>query len=669
MKAGKRFICCLLMTVCTAHGWAVSPQFLADNGERLEGLFEALDPGHPGIRPIRDSWNSGQHSEAATALATYFEDKRVPKAILQPLLVPANQSGQAEAALEDRFYLLGKWCTIPTTEDGSLDWEYRGPGDDKELAWMLNRHDALPVLARAWEESGDPSYRAKANSLWRDWISSNPYPSRLTFSAQWRALEVARRINNSWLHVARIPGLLDTETRLLVLSSILDHADALKNHSSFWGGNHLITEKLALLTLAVACPEFTAAKEWQGHAIGKIDDQIMKQSYPDGSYKELSNHYQRVVLLNAQHFLQLLSKVQPDYRESEIYQRITAMWDFFAGVMKPDGTGPINNASDRELNALHIEAAWQFHNRLDWLAMATHGVKGQLPPGSPSKLYPWAGQAILRSDWGPRADWIYFDAGPYGTAHQHVDRFHISASINGRQVLTDSGRYTYQPGPWRTYFKGPASHSVILLDGSPAQQGPRKVSSPMPVLFQETEAVVVTGARSQFTFDHAVPGLNAPVPWVRVVAYDKQGFALIFDHLVTFKNHTIESRWHFHPTISEEEANGYLTLAHPSGVLEQTLQRGSTASPPGGFHSVDYDRKEAAILLRQSGNINRPTTMAWVLQSPDEAVVNIQILSKAGAPVIHFRTIRGTRPHSEGRVSLYPEPRLLEYRLLLPDGP
>jgi hypothetical protein len=662
MKPGRLLIFCLGLTAGLTPGWAVSTQFILDNHDRLESLFGALDRSHPQLHPILKQWDGGKEAEACDALIAYFDQKSSGNTILQPFLTPGNVEEQARRALDNTFFLLGDWAAVPPGESSQVDWGYTGPGEDKEVAWMLNRHEILPTLSIAWQNSGNPDFRSKANSLWQDWITANPYPDRLTFSPQWRALEVARRINNSWLHAMRVAGLMDSETRLLALSSVMDHADALRHHASFWGGNHLITEKLALLTLAVTFPEFEEATNWQAHATDRVSRQIMDQTYPDGSHKEFSNHYQRVVLLNAEHFVRLLSQFDPAFREREVYGRITRMWEFFAGVMKPDGTGPLNNASDREVNARYLEEAWEFHNRPDWLAMATHGLKGILPDESPSRLYPWAGQVILRNNWSRLADWIYFDAGPYGTAHQHVDRFHISASFGGRPILTDSGRFTYQPGKWKDYFKGPDSHSILRLDGRPPVQGPRKVKSPMPVTFMETETVVFTGALSRFSFDGAVPGLKTPVPWIRAILYDKRGFAIIMDHLVTFQKHQLAAQWHFHPDISEEEADRSLALASPAGLLERSVRKGQATPPLGGFHSIDYNQKAPAVLFRQTGEIDRPTTLAWLLQSPAEDVVKIQILSEPGAPVLHFRASRGALPLSEARVRLHPDPVLLEYR-------
>ena len=49
----------------------------------------------------------------------------------------------------------------------------------------------------------------------------------------------------------------------------------------------------------------------------------------------------------------------------------------------------------------------------------------------------------MRDGWHERAHWAWFDAGPWGIAHQHNDKLHLSVSPFGRDVLVDTGRYNY----------------------------------------------------------------------------------------------------------------------------------------------------------------------------------------------------------------------------------
>lgn len=652
----------LLMALAHPLPAAVSEAFLLRHEAALGTLFEALDPEQAVVGPLREQWRSGQRTEAAEALSAYFREKAFPLEILEPLALPENLLERADAALENRFFLLDEWGTVPARQDGPINWLDRGNREDKERAWMLNRHDFLPILAEAARQTGQARYTDQANALLEDWILANPYPNRLTFSPPWRALEVARRLLNSWVHLFYGYRVLSDETRLLLLVSVLDHADALRGHASFWGGNHLISEKLALLTLAVAWPEFAGSASWRDYAIDRVSRQLLQQTYPDGSYKELSNHYQRVVLVNAQYFIRLLAHVDPAYRSRPVLARVEQMWDFFAWSMRPDGTGPLNNAGDHEFNAGFVAAVSPFYDRADWLHMTRRGEAGPPPAGDPSRLFPWAGQAFLRTGWGYQAGWAYFDAGPYGSAHQHVDRFHVSASVGGRPVLVDAGRYTYQPGPWRDYFKGPNSHNVLLLDGQAAAQAPRTVNQPLPVVFQTPPGLSMAAATAWFEPSGRFLDLDPaprPVSWTRAVILLDEGALLVVDHLVAFQDHDLQANWHFHPDIGIDEAGNHLRLVHPAGALLPTVLRGQESPEIAGFHSPDYNRRLPSPVLQFRGRLQRPTSLVWLLQEPGRPGLEVRVGSDPGAPVMELELQGGDGARSSLRLRLYPEVELL----------
>jgi hypothetical protein len=173
---------------------SIGQSFVQTQHERLEALIGALDPAHPEMAPIIKNWQDGHESLALTSLATYFKNKTFNTGLLEPPHLPGNFASQADEVLAGRFLILGEYANVPASPDGLIDWDYRGPHDDKEFAWMLNRHVEFPMLLQAGKDSGDSRYADKLNALWQDWITHNPYPDRLTFSAPWRSLEVARRV-------------------------------------------------------------------------------------------------------------------------------------------------------------------------------------------------------------------------------------------------------------------------------------------------------------------------------------------------------------------------------------------------------------------------------------------------------------------------------------------
>ncbi len=559
----------------------------------------------------------------------------------RPPPAPADLLERAEAAEKDRFRILEKWHTPPRREDGHLDWSYRGSDGDKETAWMLNRHAVLVHLGQAWEETGKESYRRTLNALLKDWIRANPYPDRLTFSAPWRALEVARRILDAWPYLYFTPDLLDEESRAEMRASLLDHADALHEHASFWGGNHLLTEKLALLQLAVLWPDFEKSGEWRAHADATLAREFLRQSYPDGSYKELSNHYQRVVLRNAHTYLRLLAAAGVDASRRPVRHRIVKMWEFFAGVTRPDGHGPLNNASDLEDNAAFLREVADFYERPDWHYIATNGAEGRPPEGTPSRHFPWAGQIILRDSWQRNGDWIYFDAGPYGTAHQHVDRLHVSAVLGGRPLLLDSGRYHYRPGALKNYFRGAEGHSTLLLNGEAALQAPRRVSEPLPVYFSEDKTAVLAAAEAAFAAETG--SLRAPPRWTRSLLYDKAGVLVILDHVEFFGLEEVAFRWQFASGLGETEARRVLRPMAMATRLRPQFRSGSIEPPRGGFFSAQYNRKENAPMGLFHGWVRGPATFAWVVQHPDEPPVRVNLRQNGRKIVLELQGGFGKR--------------------------
>lgn len=562
---------------------------------------------------------------------------------IRPAPAPGNLMERARAATEDRFYILEKWHHLPRGEDGHLDWRYRGSGGDKETAWMLNRHAVLVHLGQAWEKTGNPEFKATLNALFRDWVRANPYPDRMTFSAPWRALEVARRILDAWPYLYFTPGLLDEESRQLMRTSLPHHADALREHASFWGGNHLLTEKLALLQLAVLWPDFPESGEWRDHADAALAQGFLSQSYPDGSYKELSNHYQRVVLRNAHTYLQLLAATGADHAGRPVTRRIVKMWEFFAGVTRPDGLGPVNNASDLEDNAAFLREVAPFYERPDWLYIATNGTEGRRPEDSPSRYFAWAGQLVLRDSWQRDGDWIYFDAGPYGTAHQHVDRLHLSAVLGGRPVLLDSGRYHYRPGPLKSYFRGPEGHSTLLLDGEPARQAPREVRAPLRLSFSEDRSSAIASAEAAFPVTAA--SLQAPTRWRRSLLYDKAGVLVIIDKVEAFAVRHYAFRWQFAPGISEAGTRRALRPMADAARLRAEVRTGAGTAPRGGFFSAQYNRKVPAPMGLFTGWLGGPAIFVWVVQDPAEPPVRVRILRQGRSLALELAGPEGVRRH------------------------
>ena len=50
-----------------------------------------------------------------------------------------------------------------------------------------------------------------------------------------------------------------------------------------------------------------------------------------------------------------------------------------------------------------------------------------------------------------------------GGGHGHYDKLHIDLFLNGEEILTDSGRFTYTDTPIRYKLKSASAHNVPMI--------------------------------------------------------------------------------------------------------------------------------------------------------------------------------------------------------------
>ena len=453
----------------------------------------------------------------------------------------------ADAVLEDKFTFQGVTGSPTKKSGGPYEWDHEGPKNDKEWAWFLNRHRFFETLYVTYKKTGNPVYRDKILKILEDWIDqeSTP-PKRISFSSSWRALEAARRILESWDLV--YINLFEEEAfpeglRPKFLKAFDAHGDYLMSFHAF-SGNHLITEMIALLKLSIMREEAQNSLEWRRYALEMLDREYHAQFYPTGIHKELSAHYQRVVILNFDRLLNLL-RASDDQEALAVWEpRIAKMWQYLADIRKPSGFTPLNNNADLE----NVPGIFQ--------------SKGKVLPPLPedSYHYPQAGHVIFRSNDNDSSPlWAFFDIGPRGTDHQHEDHLHLSLSIGESDFLVDNGRYNYAPSPWRDYFRGPESHNVLLVDQYGPVQKPKSATAPLPKSgFAQTERYAAAWSANSFSDQKG----SKIAEWQRTTILFGEIGLLVLDRLILFRAREVVGFWHGHPNCSWEKQSDASFLIH-----------------------------------------------------------------------------------------------------------
>lgn len=607
--------------------------------QRIKHLFSSLNLEIENLQTVKIAVHQENWLKACEALLEYYRNRNFHK-WHHPLGVQPNTVNHSDAdlLLKDTFTFQLVTEKVPRLSDNHLNWSYKGSQNDRQWAWFLNRHYHFIDLFIAYQKTGNLDYIFCLNHQIIDWIlSSSPSTSRFTW-AQWRGLEVAWRMNHwsSFFYRLQSVEAFSPAARILILSSISDHGYYLR-HFHNWGANWLCREMNGLATLALFWPEFKQSQQWFKYAQDCLVREMSIQVYPDGVHKELTSHYHQVTMNDFQAFADLLRQsgqpIPPLFQK-----RLEQMWNYLAYSMRPDGHGVLNNDSDRDDNQAVVKQAAIAYKRPDWTYIATNGNSGQKPTGEPSTVFPWAGQMVMRSGWDKQAHWAFFDMGPMGiNYHIHNDKLHLSVAAYGRDLLVDSGRYSYVRSPYWHYFRGSAGHNVILVDGGGQNIGIREASRPLAENINYSISAELDYCQSRF--EGGFMGVSGRVTHTRAVVYLRDQYWVVVDQIFTNHPRQIDTLWHFHPdctvvneadTVGSVDAGlGNLKII-PISTLDWTvnLVRGQE-NPVQGWWSREYNHKQPNSTAIYSTQIRTSTCFAWVLVPAQGRVpaVDVRLLS------------------------------------------
>lgn len=602
-----------------------------DYPQRIDMLFSNLDLDYSGMEKVRAAWQQGDKQQACIELLEYYKNTQSGKWLRKaPVAASKDTDPLSEQILRDTFVHQGVKGVVPRNKQGGLDWNY-SPNDDFQWTLFLNRHFHLTDLMNGYLATGNTNYTDRISDNLVDWVISSPYPgSGQTHSPkykswQWSLLEAGSR-GVIWPEI--FYGLyesLSDDAKILMLSSVPDHFHCLRNFHAK-GGNHLAIEMRGLASLAGAFGEFKESEPILDYCAKVMSKGLFDQVYPDGVQKELTVHYHGVAFRAFYAFAEVYKNIGKPL-PNEFTDHIDAMLDYIAFVQRPNGYGPLNNDSDYVYIRQNIERLNDIYNREDWAYIISNGSKG-IKPDKLSVFYPWASQAVMRNGWEQGAHWSFFDVGAWGSGHRHADKLHLSISAYGKDLLVDSGRYTYvgysggNDYPWRDYFISSVSHNVILVDGKGQKPKVHVASQPLKDAFVATDEYDFAVGE----YDEGYHGIDDKISHTRAVLYVRDKFWVVIDKVQSQKPHKIQAMWRFHPECSVEiqkqsvatnnsnRANLRITpLSQFDWGLE--LVKGQIEPFIQGWYSVEYNKKEANTAAVYSTDINGSKIFAWIFEA------------------------------------------------------
>lgn len=391
----------------------------------------------------------------------------------------------AEDLLADRFVFRLPWDMEQTVEpvsfDGGIDWA-DFPGEDEEFTFMLNRHRFWICLGQTYIATGDERYARCFVRQLLDWIDKEPLREE-AYTHTWRTIEAGLRADY-WCRAmalfAHSPAITDAVIRKF-FDSLQVHALRLSTNprvgfslKSNWG----ILEYTGLYLLG----HLFDNQSWLDQARYFLKNGLHIQVQPDGMQWETSPMYHNEVLMCMMEVVRI-SRIFGDlFLDAADQERIRRMAEVDMLLANPAHRQPMaGDSDDTDLRDLITQAAYLFSDgtlksggfpSLDYESIWLYGVAAagryeaipaRTPPVGLTHLA-HSGQVILRSGWDADAFWLYFVNGPQGGGHGHADKLHLSLWMDGEEILTDPGRYTYTDTQPRYTLKNAISHNVPMVD-------------------------------------------------------------------------------------------------------------------------------------------------------------------------------------------------------------
>ncbi len=638
---GREWFCLVLVCITFlpvyAQGWrkiTTVEEVCAAYPGKMQEMLEAFDLEHRGLTQVKMNYQSGDLVKACKALLDYYESSPSGAHLRRTLPEKTEETiTLADTILKNVFVIQNVRGELPWTEDGHRDWHYKGPNNDREWAWLSNRHFQLRTVFNAYFDTGNPKYAEYIDQFLRDFIiASMPYPAVKSSTSVWRGLEVAARAKvwPSVFYGLQKSPYLSSATKLLLLSSLPDHAHYSRNFHN--ENNWLTMEISALATVAAEFPEYKKSGEWLDYAAKTMTQSMIDQVYPDGTQKEMSSHYHTVAARNFELFERICNRADyplPDF----FHETIRQMYGYTAKTVRPDGYGVMNNDGDRTFDStLILNAAAKF-NQPEWSYIVTNGEKGVKPVKEPSYFFPWAGQLISRSGFNPDAHWSFFDVGPWGSAHQHNDKLHLSVSAYGRDLLVDAGRFAYTGAvadKFRGYAKGSQGHNVILIDGKGQSPGQKLAEEPLP---DDQWAIAEEYDYAWSSFDDFID-VNGEADHTRLVYYQRGEFWIVVDKITTDRPRRIDALWHWHPDnkvkierqrVKTQNDHGNLQIIPLGGEpWDVQMVKGQEEPEIQGWYSEEYNKYEPNPTTIYSTRIEETSTFVWVLYPSEKPVAGMK---------------------------------------------
>ncbi len=391
-----------------------------------------------------------------------------------------------------------------------VDWLHN-PSDDLEWHIVLHKFFHAPGLVQMWNDTQDDRYLDLCKAHVLGWIGQ--------VEPGFIAADVTGRRIRNWVYMLSLLGDAEPGFRATAEFSLREQVEWLVDHLHP-SRNHRTLELFAVFIAGVWLGENC----WIDFALEALTENAQADFLTDGVHVELSSHYHCLALRNFTEAIELAD--DNDIRIPPIIRTAVDRACRFAHVLhKPDGLIPMLSDADTG----------------DYRSML-----GARPEIASLELFPDAGYVFLRDkaacEGDAKGSYLVLDCGDIGAGnHGHLDCLSIEFASQGRSLIVDPGRFTYNEASdpnWRAAFRQTRAHSLVQIDGldqTAYAQGPKrmKIRGPAPsarlVSAQDCGSMRMVIAEAQSE--------QYPVLAARTIVAHDAGWWLVHDRMTARSSH------------------------------------------------------------------------------------------------------------------------------------
>ncbi len=475
---------------------------------------------------------------------------------------------------------------VPAAEDGSLskiaNKHWSQISDDGEVdikfIWEPNRFSFIYTLVRAYASSQDEKYAEAFWQLILDWAEHNP-PNT---GPNWMdGQEISLRLM-AWTFgyyqfsnsPASTPGRIAQFTTFVAAQAERVYKNI--DYAISTQSNHTISEACGLWLVGILFPELKDSEKYL--PLGRIilEEEAVKQIFPDGSYSMYSLNYHRFVL-QIYFYAMRLGELN-DLPLSESVKRVaTKSIEYLYQLIDPQtGQMPVYGSNDGAL-VLSLNNC-DFTDYRPLLQLGSFITKGKrlFESGEWDEDLFWlcGSQSLNTEVDAPKQTNQSFSSGGVYVLHgsqskavmrctdfrsrpSHADQLHMDLWIRGHNIACDAGTYLYSgENPWRNGLAHTSAHNTVIVDS--------KDQMKMVSRFTWTDwakGKVLQNKKNLWQGEH--DGYK-PVIHKRTVLMLENDRWLVIDHLNGMQSHHYSLHWLLNDS-------GVQQLAASSGLLLDTL--------------------------------------------------------------------------------------------------